>query len=134
MHRPLPRSACDVLAQAGTARVQQLGLRHTAAGGPPQLRRQRWPGAGSRGQHAQDDISDGTGAATDAEFAAAAQRCLRAHIDSLQQWVVVAVRGMRRSLRRTTDEAGVQADVVQMLAEYVTHARNLCGPDLHNAF
>lgn len=40
----------------------------------------------------------------DSEFAAAARKQLRSHVDGLMDWVVAAVRGTRRNLRRKFEE------------------------------
>lgn len=106
-----PRSACGVLAPAGAARVQQLRL--GAAGEWPRLRRRSPQGAQPLEQLHDNDV----GSATDAEFTAAARRCLRAHLDLVQQWVAAAVRGTKRSLRRKMAEIGASIEAAQILTE-----------------
>jgi hypothetical protein len=57
--------------------------------------------------------------ATDSEYAAAVREQLREHVAGCQEWVVGAVRTMRRSLRRELEDNG-DLDAVRSLVDAMT--------------
>lgn len=116
-----PLSGVAALQPYGAERVRSLHLGQRSESLLPKAR-------STRVVHTRKDPMDDAhatastddAAALDSQFAAGIRVHVRNYVASCQEWVVGAVRAMRRSLRHKLDESGGDVQIAQSLVEAMT--------------
>ena len=114
-----PLGGLEALHPYGADRVRRLDLRQRSDGALSKARPAKGLPAGMGPTGAAANVATDE-AALDSDYAACVRGHLRSHVASCQEWVVGAVRTMRRSVRRELDEIGGDAELERGLVAAMT--------------